>query len=253
MPLDTRITIKIESLGTRDGTGEYVPGPTTGYPLWCDEMKSSEDDHLEIGGARTIQIRHFRVRYFRALVVANPALVSISDSLGLTWNTDSIDQSDERRRYVLIRATREISSEDGGGMTNGGGGGGGVITPSTSLALAPTESAGIRKYARTMDMVDVAEFYEDIGGFAKRLRATFINDEVITNSTNGPRGTFSADTVLDDSEINDSGGPAGDSGREFYPPTTQPSAAMAYFFTYWIDRNSDGSPEPDSLISIEFV
>ena len=251
MPLDTRITINIEAVGTRDDTGEYVPGATTEYPAWCDEMRSREDDHIETAGARTIQIRHFRVRYFRALAVANIALVSLTDSLGREWNPDSIDLSDERRRFILIRGTREITAADSGGTTNGGGMMNGGMTQTDSLALAPTESAGIRKYARTMEMVSVADFYD--GGFAKRIRATFVNDEVITNSTNGPRGTFSADTALDSSEINDSGDPVGDTGREFYPPTAQPSAAMAYFFVYWIDRNSDGSPEPDSLISIAFV
>ena len=254
MPLDTRITISIEALGTRDQTGEYVPGATTEYPVWCDEMRSREDDHLETAGARTISVRHFRVRYFRALAVGNIALISLVDSRGLTWNPDSIDLSDERRRFILIRGTREITAADSGGSTNGetnGGNMNGGMTPSDSLALAPTESAGIRKYARTQNMVAVADFYD--GAFAKRIRATFGGDEVITNSTNGPRGTFSQDTALDDSEINESGGPVGDTGREYYPPTSQPSDAMAYFFTYWIDRNSDGSPEPDSLISIAFV
>lgn len=253
MTLDTRITIEIEGLGTRDSTGEYVPGATTEYPAWCDEMRSRDDDHLETGGARTIQIRHFRVRYFRALAVANPALVSISDSLGLTWNPDSIDQSDERRRFVLIRATREISSEDGGGTTNGGGGGGGGMTPADSLALAPTETSGIRKFARTMNQVAVADFYA--GGFPKRMIATFVNDEVIRNVNNGPRSAWSDDTALSEGERNDSGGPVttGFDGRTFTAPDTMPNEASAYFFVYWIDRNSDGSPEPDSVISIAFV
>lgn len=250
MPLDTRITINIEAVGTRDGTGEYIPGAETAYPVWADEMKSRDDDHIETAGARTIQIRHFRVRYFRALAVANIALVSLTDSLGRAWNPDSIDLSDDRRRFILIRGTREITAADMAGTTNGGMTNGGM-TPSDSLALAATEAVGIRRYARTQNMVATADFYE--GGFAKRIRATFINGETITNLTNGPRGTFSQDTALDDSEVNDSGGPVGNSGREYYPPTSQPSEAMAYFFTYWIDRDSDGSPEPDSLISIAFV
>ena len=119
------------------------PRPTTSFPVWCDEMRSREDDNLEAAGARTIQIRHFRVRYFRALAVANIALVSLTDSLGREWNPDSIDLSDERRRFILIRGTREITAADSGGTTNGGGGGGGGgIAPVDSLALAPTETAG---------------------------------------------------------------------------------------------------------------
>ena len=251
MPLDTRVTIDIEAIGTRDDTGVYIPGVTTSYPVWCDEMKSRSDDHIEDAGARTIQVRHFRVRYFRALAVANVALVSLTDSLGQTWNPDSVDLSDERKRFILIRCVRDISSPDTGGMTNGDTEEETELTPSDSLALAPTEQAGIRRYARTQELVNVADFYED--GFARLIQATFVNDEVITESTNGPRGTFSADDALDDSEINESGGPFGDTGRQFYPPTSAPSEAQLYFFIYWIDRTSDGSPEPDSVTSIEFV
>ena len=254
MPLDTRITIKIEALGTRDGTGEYTHGPITDYPLWCDEMKSRDDDHLEDAGARTIQIRHFRVRYFRALAVANIALVSLVDSLGLTWNPDSVDLSDERKRFILVRCVREITSPANGGMTNGGGGGGGGgIAPVDSLALAPTEQSGIRRFARTMNQVAVSDFYA--GGFPKRMIATFVNDEVIRNVNNGPRSAWSDDTALSEGERNDSGGPvtSGFDGRTFDAPATMPSDAMAFFFVYWIDRSSDGSPEPDTLISIAFV
>ena len=102
-------------------------------------------------------------------------------------------------------------------------------------------------------MVAVADFYD--GGFPKRMIATFANGEVIQSSTNGPRSTWSEDTTLDDSEINNSGGPitTGFDGRTFTAPDTMPSAAMAYFFIYWLDRNSDGSPEPDSVESIAFV
>ena len=253
MPLDTRCTINIEGVGSRDNTGEYIPGAETAYPIWCDEMRSREDDNLEAAGARTIQIRHFRVRYFRALAVANIALVSLTDALGREWNPDSIDLSDERRRFILIRGTREITSADSGGNTNGDTSGGGGMTPADSLALAPTETSGIRKFARTMNQVAVADFYA--GGFPKRIRATFVNDEIILNVNNGPRGTFSQDTSLDVGEQNSSGGPVttGFDGRTFTAPDTMPNEAMAYFITYWIDRTSDGSPEPDSLISIAFV
>ena len=252
MPLDTRITIRIEALGDRDSTGEYQPGPTTSFPVWADEMKSSEDDHLETAGARTISVRHFRVRYFRALAVANIALVSLTDSLGRAWNPDSIDLSDDRRRFILIRGTREITAADMAGTTNGGMTNGGM-TPADTYALAPTEQSGIRRYARTMNQVAVADFYA--GGFPKRMIATFVNDEVITNVNNGPRGTFSQDTSLDAGEQNSSGGPVttGFDGRTFDAPATMPSDAMAFFFVYWIDRSSDGSPEPDTLISIAFV
>ena len=202
-------------------------------------------------------MRHFRVRHFQALAVANVALVSLVDSRGLEWNVDSVEPSDDRRRFILIRGVREITAADSGGSTNGdtngGGGMNGGMTNTDTLALAPTEQAGIRRFARTMTMVNVADFYE--GGFPKRMIATFTGGEVINSETNGPRCTFSLDESLDDAEVNMSGGPrtANFDGRTFHAPTTQPSETMAYFMIYWIDRNSDGSPEPDSIVSFAFV
>ena len=252
MPLDTRITIRIEALGDRDSTGEYVPGASTSYTVWADEMKSSEDDHLETGGARTISVRHFRVRYFQAMAVANVALVSLVDSRGLEWNVDSVEPSDDRRRFILIRGVREITAADsgggGGGDTNGDG-----MTPSNTYALANTEVSGIRRFARTMNQVNVADFYD--GGFAKRMIATFTGGEIISNSNNGPRSAWSVDTTLNSAEINLSGGPVttGFDGRTFEAPGTMPSEAQLFFFVYWVDRDSDGSPEPDEILSINFV
>ena len=253
MVLDTRCSIEIEALGDRDSTGEYQPGATTSFPVWADEMKSSDDDHPETSGARTISVRHFRVRHFQVLATANIALVSLTDSRGLIWNVDSVDLSDARRRFITIRGVREITAADsgggGGGDTNGDG-----MTPSNTYALAATEQSGIRRFARTQNMVNVADFYE--GGFARRMIATFTGGEVITNSNNGPRCTFSADNALDDAEVNNSGGPVtgGFDGRTFTAPATMPSEFQtAYFMIYWIDRSSDGSPEPDSIDSFAFV
>ena len=65
-------------------------------------------------------------------------------------------------------------------------------------ALADTVQAGIRRYARTVNMIDTADFYES--GFPRRMQATFVNDEAILSITDGPRCTFSQDEVLDEAE-----------------------------------------------------
>ena len=96
-------------------------------------------------------------------------------------------------------------------------------------------------------MVSTSDFYE--GGFPRRMQATFVNDEVIVNITDGPRSTFSQDEVLDEAEINESGGPVGQTGRLFDAPDTAPSEESAYFIIYWIDRGG----EPDSIVSFAFV
>ena len=55
--------------------------------------------------------------------------------------------------------------------------------------------------------------------------------------------------MLDEAEINVSGGPVGQTGRLFDAPDNAPSEAQAFFVIYWIDRGG----EPDSIVSFEFV
>ena len=61
------------------------------------------------------------------------------------------------------------------------------------------------------------------------MQATFVNDEVIWTITDGPRSTFSQDEVLDEAEINVSGGPVGQTGRLFDAPDNAPSEAHGLF------------------------
>ena len=113
------------------------------------------------------------------------------------------------------------------------------------MDLAATVQAGIRRYARTINMIDTRRFSMRAVSRAA-CRATFCRTtKSILSITDGPRCTFSQDEVLDEAEINESGGPVGQTGRIFDAPDNAPSEAEAYFIIYWIDRGS----EPDSITS----
>ena len=181
------------------------------------------------------------IRYNETIARTPVQNVYVEDAGGRVWNADSVEKSNDRKRFITIRGLSENTAAPVVPDT--------PETPLDPMDLADTVQAGIRRYARTVNMIATSDFYE--GGFPKRMQATFINDEVIVNPTDGPRSTFSQDTVLDTVEQNVSGGPvSGDqTGRLFEAPDTAPSEAMAYFIIYWIDRGG----EPDSIVSFDFV
>ena len=206
--------------------------------------KSSQDDFADAATIRSVSVRRFVIRYNPMIASTPVQQVYVVDANGRTWNADwnadTVEKSDDRKRFLTIRGLSENTAVP--------------VDPVDPVdmgdyALADTVQSGIRRYARTVNMVTTADFYD--GEFPKRMQATFVNDEVILTITDGPRSTFSQDTVLDEAEINESGGPvSGDStGRLFDAPDTAPSEAMAYFIIYWIDRGG----EPDSILSFSFT
>ena len=242
MPLDTRIVVRLE----QSDKSALV------FPLWADEQKSSQEDFADFATIRSVSVRRFVIRYSQTIARTPVQNVYVEDANGRIWNADSVDLSDDRKRFITIRGLSENTAAP--------------VIPDTPIdpddpvdpvdpvdmgdyALTDTVQSGIRRYARTVNMINTADFYD--GEFPKRMQATFVNGEVIVNPTDGPRSTFSQDEVLDEAEINLSGGPVGGdmTGRLFDAPDTAPSEAMAYFIIYWIDRGG----EPDSIVSFEFV
>ena len=235
MPLDTRIVVRLQQ----------TDNSALVFPLWADEQKSSQEDFADFSTIRSVSVRRFVIRYNQAIASSPVQAVYVEDANGRIWNADSVEKSDDRKRFITIRGLSENTAApvvpdtpvDPDDMTVG------------AYPLAATVQAGIRRYARTVNMVPTADFYE--GGFPKRMQATFVNGEVIVNPTDGPRSTFSQDEVLDTVEQNESGGPvSGDqTGRLFDAPDTAPSEESAYFIIYWLDRGG----EPDSIVSFDFV
>ena len=232
MPLDTRIVVRLQ----QPDNSALV------FPLWCDEKRSSQDDFASFATIRSVSVRHFVIRYSETIARTPVQNVRVEDANGRIWNADSVEKSDDRKRFMSIRGLSENTAEtvtetpvDPEGMD--------------ALALGATMQSGIRRFAFTQNMVPVADFYS--GGFPRRLRATFTGGGGIITSTNGPRSIWSADTNLDTAEIDDSGEPvSGDStGRLFDVPETRPSETMLYFGVYFIDRGG----EPDEIASIAFA
>ena len=200
--------------------------------------ESEQEDFADFATIRSVSVRRFVVRYNETIARTPVQAVSVEDGNGRIWNADSVEKSDDRKRFITIRGLSENTAAP-------------VVpeTPIEPMDLAATVQAGIRRYASTVNMVNTSDFYE--GGFPRRMRATFFGDEVIVNPTDGPRSTFSQDEVLDEAEINESGGPvSGDlTGRLFDAPDNPPSEAQAFFVVYWVDRGG----EPDSIVSFDFV
>ena len=226
MPLDTRIVVRLE----QSDNSALV------FPLWADEQRSEQEDFADFATIRSVSVRRFVVRYNETIARTPVQNVYVEDANGRIWNADSVEKSDDRKRFITIRGLSENTAAP-------------VVPdpPLDPMDLAATVQAGIRRYARTINMIDTAVFYE--GGFPRRMRATFFGDEAILSITDGPRCTFSQDEVLDEAEINESGGPVGQTGRIFDAPDNAPSEAEAYFIIYWIDRGS----EPDSITSFAFI
>ena len=229
MPLDTRIVIRLEQ----------TDKSALVFPLWADEQKSSQEDFADFATIRSVSVRRFVIRYNETIARTPVQNVYVEDANGRIWNADQVEKSDDRKRFISIRALSENTAAPVVPDT--------PETPLDPMDLAATVQAGIRRYARTVNMVPTSDFYE--GGFPKRMQATFVNDGVILSITDGPRCTFSQDEVLDEAEINESGGPVGQTGRIFDAPDNAPSEAEAYYIIYWIDRGS----EPDSIVSFDFV
>jgi hypothetical protein len=106
MALDRRITIKIEAFGTRDENGQYVPGAVTEYPVWAERRAAGSSDQATGGGFVTVSAQNYGVRWFKALELADIALVAIEDEFGQTWDADSIAPNDARRRFINIQCLR---------------------------------------------------------------------------------------------------------------------------------------------------
>ena len=102
--LDRRITLHLEAEGTRDDQGDYVPGPTTDYPVWARIVGAGSSDSATGEGSRINRISNFLVRWFLALEQARVDRVTITDEHGRTWNADTIGESDARRRALTVTA-----------------------------------------------------------------------------------------------------------------------------------------------------
>ena len=114
MPLDTRLIIEITDEGHRDQYGEYVPGDMpVEYPVWADTGGVGISDTVFVGGNETQRGMAVTVRWFRQLAIAPNRLVHLIDAFQQRWEVDSINTSDQRRRWIGMYAFRLDSEPEG--------------------------------------------------------------------------------------------------------------------------------------------
>ena len=98
--LDRRIIVRVVVHG-RNHFGEAVVLSTTDYPQWSRRRDAGSEDIEEEGGARVQHRVEHEIRYNRALALGGPIGVSVLDD-GILYNTETIAEGDERRRFVTI-------------------------------------------------------------------------------------------------------------------------------------------------------
>ena len=103
MPLDRLIIVRLEALGERVD-GKYVDGKVTAYRVWAERLSSSATDAASAGTGTVVQaIVTWRVRWVTAIARHRVDLISI-EADGFFWNVESVAESDERRRFIELRA-----------------------------------------------------------------------------------------------------------------------------------------------------
>ena len=105
MPLDRIITVNLQSEGERV-EGKYVDGALTPYRVWAERISSGATDEASEGiGTVTQAAVKWRVRWVTAIARHRVDLMSI-EAEGFSWNVEAVNESDERRRYLELRALR---------------------------------------------------------------------------------------------------------------------------------------------------
>ena len=103
MPLDRLITVSLQALGERVN-GKYVDGKVTAYRVWAERISSASTDAASAGTGTVVQaVVTWRVRYLVAIARHRVDLMSI-EADGFFWNVESVNESDERRRFIELRA-----------------------------------------------------------------------------------------------------------------------------------------------------
>ena len=103
MPLDRLITVRLQALGERVD-GKYVDGPVKVLRVWAERSSSSATDAASAGTGTVVQaIVTWRVRWVTAIARHRVDLMSI-EADGFFWNVEAVNESDERRRFIELRA-----------------------------------------------------------------------------------------------------------------------------------------------------
>ena len=90
MPIDRRITIKIQEEAQRNRYGELEPGVTNYYPVWAGRFDKTLEDIAGEAGIRSEIRRNWRVRWFRELaMITDLERVTVEDE-GLEFDVENV-------------------------------------------------------------------------------------------------------------------------------------------------------------------
>ena len=98
--LDRRIAVTLAAPGAFV-EGTYVEGPAVTKALWATEQGGGSSDTEDTTGTRVEVRKEFLIRHDVQIARARPDQVTIVDSLGITYNCETVEQVDETRRRFL--------------------------------------------------------------------------------------------------------------------------------------------------------
>ena len=113
MPAGRRIIVNVSEPGTRDNTGEFVPGAVTALGVWASRRDVSQERKLERQGTRDETSRDWRVRWDARIALTLTSLLKVEDgaeTFSVINMVEVIEQRggapDLRRRWIDLQGIR---------------------------------------------------------------------------------------------------------------------------------------------------
>ena len=95
MPLDRRITVHTEQMGSRNDHGEYVSGDILDLGVWASKDDLTLEDITDISGVYTSITRRWRIRWDSRIYTSVLAQTKVMDD-GLEFDGLSIVEVSDR-------------------------------------------------------------------------------------------------------------------------------------------------------------
>ena len=113
MPSGRRITVNVSEEGTRDMTGEHVPGAVTALGVWARRRDVSQELKIERQGARDETSRDWRVRWDARIANTDNSLLKVEDGGDTFTIRNKVEVTaqrggapDLRRRFLDLQGIR---------------------------------------------------------------------------------------------------------------------------------------------------
>ena len=105
--LDRRITLE-RATEQDQGYGEFdiVWAPLAS--VWARQRTQQAEDEVQVGGLETTGAITWTIRYRADLLGFDLATLRVRDALGHLWNIETVQESDARRRFLMITAIRSV-------------------------------------------------------------------------------------------------------------------------------------------------